>query len=241
MNKTIFGLSALLLCSCSVMVKTPLTRFDSPETRGKQGGVDGYLAYQGRNEVELTSNTLVSAPNLDRPSVQPPGHRLMANGSVGLAEKFEISLTLPAARLGVKYQILGDSHDAATKGNIPLAVTSSISSVSEEEADISSTFKLKELVYDLALVSGYRINEMWLIYGGPFILWDDIKTNYRPSASAPSVDSSGKLTSYGANLGVEASLNQQGFVRAEFAGAKTTLGKVKSGRGTYGLALGMHF
>src|SRR5688500_3581837 len=166
---------ALLLSSCSVMVKTPLNRFESPETRGKSGGVDGYLGYQGRNEIELTPSVSRRAPDLTHPSSETPGHRLMANASVGLAERFDMSLTLPEARLGAKYQLLGNPHESAEAGNIPLSISTSIAAVSEEETAYG-TIKLKELVYDLALISGYRINAHWMIYECPLSLWDELKT-----------------------------------------------------------------
>jgi hypothetical protein len=243
MKKIICCLSVLLASSCSVMVKTPLTRFDSPEARGKAGRIGGLLSYQGRNEVELTPSLLLAPPNLVNPSVEVPGHRLMASGSVGATERFDISLSLPDARLGLKYQLLGDTHETSEAGNIPLAISTSIASASQEDtgtATTTITYKLKELVYDAALISGFRINNLWLIYGGPFILWDDLKTTYRSNSSAASTDNTGTLKTYGANLGVEYTMGK-GFFRVEYAGAKTKIGQTKAGRGTYGLAIGAHF
>lgn len=238
-------IAVLLFSSCSTMVKVPLNRLDSPELRGEAGKIDGRIDYQGRNEVELSPWAGIQPPTLTTPAVQVPGHRLVANAEVSVWDRVAVTLALPQTRIGAKWQILGATYKDAQKGNIPLAVTTSVAFSHEDGNSNGSssswgTVDLHEVIYDLALISGYRINEKWLIYGGPFILWDKIKTSYKPNANSGNIDNDGKLRSFGANLGGEFSFDQ-GFARAEYAATKTRLGQAYSGRATYGLALGVRF
>lgn len=240
MKKVLFCLAAFSLSSCAVMIKVPLNRLDSPETTGKYGKAHMMAGYQGRNELELTPAAGFTSPSLSRPDAQPPGHRLIGNGQLGVGEKLDVSFTLPQSRLGVKYQILGQNQMEAEAGNIPLAATTSISYASEKEDTYygKSSLNLREIIYDVALISGYRVNKDWLIYGGPFVLWNRIRSSYRGNSLSASIDEKGTLRSVGANLGAEYTSNQI-FLRAEYAGTKTKLGQSNSGRATYGLAFGV--
>ena len=243
MKKLGFTLLALITSSCSIMVKTPMNRFESPEARGKSAGISGFAAYQGRSEVELTNDFTTTPPSLSSPSVKAPGHRLMANGSIGLGERFDINITLPETRLGAKFQILGDPLEKAEAGNIPLAINGGVSAVSEKETRTSSSqsFEMKEIVMDLGLATGYRFNKDVLLYGGPFVLWDKLHSIYTPSAGT-SVDARKTMRVYGVNVGVELGFgNSNGFARLEGAGTQTQLGGTKVGRATYGAAVGARF
>lgn len=235
MRKLALVAAALAVSSCSVMIKTPMTRFESPEVRGKPGGLDAMVGYQGRSEVVLTPSIISRPPSMDTPTMDSPGHRLMAEGAVGLGKNFDINLTFPEARLGVKYQILGAPYEDAEAGNIPLAISTSIAAVKEEETSGSRNFKLKEVVTDLALIGGYRFDNL-MIYGGPFLLWDIAQTDYNPGA----LTQKKTMRVYGANLGLEVLLNEM-YARAEFAGTKSRLGTMNVGKGTYGIAAGVRF
>jgi hypothetical protein len=201
------------------------------------------LAYQGRNELELSPWSYIAPPTLVNPKMESPGHRLVANAELNAFERVAINISLPQARFEAKWQILGDTFHEAKSGNIPLALTSSVAFSHDEDtpnASSTNSVALHEVIYDVALISGYRINEKWLIYGGPFILWDEIKSSYKQGPGFGNIDTDGTLRSFGANLGGEYTFGQA-FLRAEFAGTKTRLGQTYSGRGTYGLAMGVRF
>lgn len=241
--KTIYSLAILfLLSSCSVVVKTPMNRFDSPETRGEGGKFEGLVGYQGRNETQLTPDYLTTAPTVTSPSMPPPGHRVIMNGSVGLIESLDLTINLNEARAGLKWQLLGAPFEGAKKGNIPLSVTSSVASAKESDSGTvgnnNRSVDVKELVYDLAVVSGYRFDKTLLAYGGPFVVWDRIRTSYKTNAGTNDLE--GTLQSIGVNLGMEFDFPAL-FFRVEGAATQTQLGITKVGRATYGAALGARF
>jgi hypothetical protein len=230
----------LALTGCSIVAKTPMTRFESPEAIGEQWAPEAQLAYQGRNEVALTPNFSTRAPSLDNPSVETPGHRIVAIGALGLFERLDISASLPESRFGLKYQFLGNPFASAEKGNFSASGYGGIASLKEEEAQGGLYYQLRELQYDLGLVFGYRADHHVLLYSGPFMIWDKMKTNYRTTAGGATTSQEASSRAYGLNLGIQFN-KDKAFLRLEGAGMKTRLGNAYTGRGTYGGSVGTYF
>lgn len=249
MKKLILFLSAFagaaFVSGCSVVAKIPMNRFESPETRGTPWKLEGQVAYQGRNEVSFTEDYRFSPPTLSTPSVDTPGHRLMAQGAVSMLERLDVSLTVPDSRLGLKYQIFGSPYESREEGGFPIAVYGGVGLNNEEESGsnliqpTTSYYKLKETQFDIGLIFGYRASPQALIYSGPFVVWDNIRTTYRTNGG-PAVDQQATSRSLGLNLGLQIDVNQA-FFRLEGAGMKTRLGNADVGRGTYGIAGGVYF
>lgn len=234
---------------CAVVAKLPMNRFESPEATGRLLGAEGQVGYQGRNEVVLTNNTAVKGPSFTDPSVETPSHRLMAEGAVGLLERLDVNLTLPAARLGAKYQLLGSPHDKADKGNTSIAVSAGVGFSHDDDssptlapnslASSQSTYQLDETQWDFALVGGWRAGSDVLIYGGPFTVLDNARTTYTPFTGGVVQNQSGTIKSYGVNIGLQGSIEKV-FFRVEGAGTKTKLGNANIGRATYGAFVGVY-
>ncbi|HEY8279762.1 MAG TPA: hypothetical protein VIH99_09075, partial [Bdellovibrionota bacterium] len=207
-------LVGIFASSCAVTAKLPMNRFESPEASGKAFGGEVQLAYQGRNEVELTPAYETRAPNLNDPSVQKPGHRVISQTSVGLMERMEISLTLLQPRLGLKYQFLGDTRPKASKGNFSMALSAGAAGSSEKEYSAgtsvtpATSYELEETFVDGALILGWRLGTDALLYGGPFWVSDYLKTIYTSGTGTPAVNSSGRIDSYGMNFGVQAHVEE---------------------------------
>lgn len=235
---------------CSITAHTPMTRFESPETRGESWKVEGHVAYQGRNEISLTDNYTFRSPSLSDPSVEGPGHRLMAQAATGVSEQIDISLSLPEARLGIKAQLMGDSRAKAAAGNFPVSVYAGIGANREKESgrgifatsgSLDSLYELAETQADIGVVVGYRPTAAILVYGGPFMVWDHLTVTHRPTNSAVSTKTSKTARVYNANLGIQVNTEERIFFRLELAGARTQLGRADSTRATYGAAVGAYF
>ncbi len=246
-TSTLLAFAVIAFSGCTVVAKLPMTRFETPETEGKFLAAEGQIGYQGRSEVEFTDDFTVIPPSTTNPSVETPGHRIMANGSLGILNRLDVNLTIPEARLGLKYQFLGAPRTMAEKGNFSAAVSAGISGNDEEETGspfLSSavkTYKLHERQYDFALIGGWRFAENLMLYGGPFIVFDKVKTTYTPAPGATAQESSGTIRSLGGNFGVQVMADKNLFVRLEGAGANTKLGNANITNGTYGLSAGMYF
>ena len=114
--------SITLLSGCSITGHTPMTRFESPETRGETWKLEGQATYQGRNEISLTPDFTLWAPSLASPSIETPDHRLMVSGAMGVAERVDLSISVPETRIGVKYQPFGSTRKEAGTDNFPVAI-----------------------------------------------------------------------------------------------------------------------
>lgn len=249
MRKYALLLALPFFSGCSIMAHTPMTRFESPEVRGEAWKLEGQIGYQGRNEIKLTDDFTRRAPNLSAPSVEGPGHRLMGSAATGVHEAIDVSISLPEARLGVKVQLLGDPQNRAAVGNFPLAVYAGFGATGEEESNRSlfvasagdATYKLQETSADIGLVLGYRPTQILLLYGGPFIVWNHLKVNHRPSPGAVDTEAEKTARVYGANFGFQVNADERLFLRVEAAGSRTEMGSTTSTRGTYGASLGAYF
>ncbi|MCO5141668.1 MAG: hypothetical protein M9962_01100 [Oligoflexia bacterium] len=227
---------ALSLSSCAVTAKFPMTRFETPEATGTGERVfaEGLLGYQGRNEVEFTPDYNLRAPTVTNPSVEKPSHRLMGQGYVGLLDWFDIGLTLPNSRLGLKAQLIGEPRLRAEQGNFSAALNGGIAYSREEASsrafsNTTQAFKLTEWQMDAGLALGYRFSKNVLLYTGPFILWDFVKINYQQNTALTGTELNGTIRSVGFNLGTHITLDRV-FFRMEGAGTKTKIGNVNIGQ-----------
>lgn len=169
----IISLSAFLFSCSKIRVKTPSSRFISPEAQGKlfngqarleqQGGTEGTADFAGNrtdNPMELRNNASGPAVALD----------------LGLLDQvdFIIKGNYNAATVyTVKYQIMGDSRMNAKKGNQSLAVSVGYGyeTISETESD-SDLFdndngteaEIEQSIFETSLIYGYRPQDDTLIY-----------------------------------------------------------------------------
>jgi hypothetical protein len=245
-----FGLALLTLNGCAITAHTPLTRFESPEVQGETLRAEGFIGYQGRNEISFTPDFTTTPPDLSNGSIEEPDHRIMAQGAVGLGRRFDLSVNGPGARIGGKFQLLGEPAINSEQGNFPVSVYGGGTLSRENQTDRDSLagansperrFNLRELQIDLGLVAGLRLAPQVLIYGGPFIYWNRIRARYAPAPGAAETEQQATARVLNANIGMEINFGTPAYARVEYAGALTSIRSRTGGRGTYGFAFGARF
>lgn len=163
-------LSLLFLISCAqIELKTPSSRFMSPETSGKS--LDYGLQLMQQSGVEAKVN--IVANELDKVDLSNTASPLAYSGYVGILEKLDLiyyNYIDSASLLGVKYQILGDSRANAKEGNQSLAVTlggggQSKTTTSQDlfDEDVDKT-ELEQNLVDASIIYGYRAKDNILVY-----------------------------------------------------------------------------
>src|SRR5690606_11384168 len=132
--KALLALSGLfcLASSCAISMKMPANQFESSEVYGKTGLRTG-LSYRGQSNLELTPNQTLRAPDTETPEIGPT-HVLGANSDVGIGKRVEVTYTLLDLLTG-KVQLLGDSKQTATAGNISLSIAGTIGGLKNTEED----------------------------------------------------------------------------------------------------------
>jgi hypothetical protein len=239
----------LLLAGCSVIAHNPMNRFESPETRGE--GWEVQVGAQSRNEIELTPDFVVAAPSHSSPSINSPTHALFAQGAVGLGRNFDLSLSALESRIGGKLQVLGAPASEAEAGNFPISIRGGFGWDGSTDSDffnlgsnnrVERRNEIREIRGDIGLILGYRTSKHILIYGGPFAMWNLIKTKYSPNtAGSTTIEAESTARSLGFNVGIQGEFADNFFMRLEAAGTKTKMGNADVGRADYGLAGGMYF
>ncbi|RZA05242.1 MAG: hypothetical protein EOP11_13250 [Proteobacteria bacterium] len=244
------SLALFALSGCAITAHTPLTRFESPEVQGEFLRAEGFLAYQGRNEISFTPDFTTTPPNLSNGSIEEPDHRLMAQAAVSLGRRFDLSVNGPGARIGGKFQLTGEPAISSEQGNVPISIYGGGTLSRENQTDRDGLagansperrFNLRELQFDIGLVAGLRLAPQVLIYGGPFIYWNRIRARYAPSVGAAETEEQATARVFNANIGMEINFGTPAYARIEYAGALTSIRSRTGGRGTYGFAFGARF
>ncbi len=185
MNIISIALMLAVLSSCAkIQVKTPASRFVSPEAQGKlfagsiqaeqQTGLEGTLDLSGDrtdNPLELRNNVSDFATSLH----------------LGLLDKLDFFVKGHANAPSVynfKYQVLGSSRKDAQKGNHALAISigygQSTSSQTEEDTSIFNNqddeieAELEHSLLDASIIYGYRPENDTLVYGSIQVSKQDV-------------------------------------------------------------------
>jgi hypothetical protein len=189
-------------------------RFDSPETRGERfkshveplsfGGSGTFFAVP-----DLTANPVqINTPSFDRSNLS---YRL--SGGMGVFEDLDMDLKLSwngPVMLQLKYQILGEHELQTRSGNFAVAISGAAGlalpsgDVTNSGSGINGKYDLQFTSYDLALIAGERLTEIFMVYGGPFIT--SISYSGKITQTGPvttSLPLNGNVTQSGVNLGVQ--------------------------------------
>jgi len=157
---------------CSHSIKIPVSRFVSPEVKGRYGDVSIGGALVGVNEIQISPDVTRIPPFLDNPTIANKNRvRLLAD--FGIARKWDLFVRAPFAsinRFGIKYQLLGDPYIKAQAGNFSMALAASFGMArgSKSRKDLfnndESTVKFSNWMYDGSIILGYRFSREALAY-----------------------------------------------------------------------------
>ncbi|MBL7665648.1 MAG: hypothetical protein JNM93_10995 [Bacteriovoracaceae bacterium] len=210
-------LLSILFSSCSIAVKTPSSRFISPEAKGEFLHTDLGMSYGGYSKGELEPT---GAGPVTDPLVMKHSQGVMANGTLGFTEQVDIYVVLPertTPQVGFKFQLLGKSEKEATKKNHSLATTIAYGRAKTTDADFltSSNDKadITNRVLDFSVIYGYRAEENLLLYTG--VSYSDYDFDGKFTSGA----NSGRIFQYDSKtLGCHAGLmtsNKKWFTKLE--------------------------
>ncbi len=248
-RKNLIWISSLILfASCAIKVKVPANRFDSPETMGGHFRIKLNGGIGGTHSVLLTEDYLTKAPDTTNPTHERSTF-LRLGGGLSILENLDVEIRNFNQLLG-KYQLAGDSRQRAQAGNFALSVTGTIGYQSSKETGTplssgnkSITVKMTEVLLDAGLISGYRVADWLLLYGGPVVSRKQFWGTYQPTSTAnvtTSSEFSGGVMSFGGNLGLELGIPAFQF-RTEVAYTDVKLGNLKTGRAYFGVEIAVVF
>lgn len=175
-------LLVFLLSSCShtIKVRTPSSRYISPEAGGKlfASEVSGYYATSTRAQVNLKDE------KTDDPLVLDNKNELFEsiglNANIGLHEKFDFITSSGGSYTpilyGIKYQLIGKIRKESKKGDTSLAITVMSGKTTQTQesgedleltpVDDDTTVELKSDVMDYSIIYGQRLTDTGLAYTG---------------------------------------------------------------------------
>jgi len=218
---TLFSLVAVnVFFGCANLQTTlPTTRFESSEVPGHLHA--RFTVGAGTAEDITITNDASLRPVVFNEYITQSAE-LLAKASLGLGERFEISVkgALPSSILTKgKFQFVGDPAANAKEGNFSITITAGIGdSYLGKSGDQNGTFGpggynwsayVGTVIYDVGLIAGYRPSDRFIIYGGPFFsaysLYGSINQAQSDNGLSPAQNYplSGNGTSYGGNLGAQ--------------------------------------
>lgn len=238
MVRVLIAILAGSLAACSVNIKMPVNRFDSPETIGQPGVIKSEIGMQGTAEIVLAEDPQSNTqPNTTNPTINGDS-RVRVAAAYSAFDALDIEYRPPFGA-SFKFQLIGTSYKSAKAGNFSAAISFGGKYAMNQYPDPLSRdtiqMKLNETMFDAALIAGYRVADMFMVYGGPFITTDSFSGTWHDSVN---IDSTAKLT--GLNLGIEISATSfQG--RLEYALGKASSMESSKTIGSLGASIGYLF
>jgi hypothetical protein len=201
--KTIILLLSFIFTSCAVNMKTPSSRFLSPEVQGHiEGSISTGLSGSTNVELDTTDN------KTDNPlQLSPDVSMSLVNLEVGIKDKVDVVFIAPSkspSQLGIKFALVGKPQKRAEKGDHALSVF--ISGGREEETEVSddiffnlnqasATVETSNVV--LGLLYGYRIDSETLIGANLLLESYDFKGSFTSGSNTNLV---GKSFNYNGHI-----------------------------------------
>jgi hypothetical protein len=231
-----FASGLLVLSACAHPITTHLTanRFDSPEAAGKLGAGDIHGGFESGPLFTITPDSTVNPPDFSRAGFSHTDLDGFLAGDLGLLDQLDVGLKLRFnnTTLGqIKYQFLGEPRLSAKEGNFSLAASfagggATHNSTNTEEfalgTPITATDTLTETDLDAAVIGGYRLQDVLLIYGGPFWTRRSYSGNISQTGGATGTyPFNGIIQQFGMNVGLQANFNR-GIARVEGAGSRAS-------------------
>jgi len=262
------------------------TRMDRPEISSKPLDARLNVGAGQRSVIDLTDDTLqffyTNQFNSDSTtfsiSPEPVGADTapFAKLSLSVAPRFEVSYGAhDDNKIALKYQFYGDTADKATAGNYSQALSlgfarykddakglsmTKYSTVDEEGRIISlesfKDFEQDTYTVDLAWIHGYRVNDNFLLYGGPYFIYGVLSGEQINTYDTVDVEENGAVTTgtAQANIDLDSNGNMLGlsvageyefdfglFLTLEFSAARIEWEGASATETNSALAIGYHF
>lgn len=225
----------ILITSCShtIKVRTPSTRFISPEVGGKlfASEVSGYYAGGTEASVNLKNEKTTDPLILDNKT--DLFNSIGINANIGLHEKFDFIMTSAGRNTpilyGIKYQLIGKRRVESKKGDQSLAITIMGGNAGQTQEsgddleltpqDDDTTVELDRDSTDYSLIYGKRIKDTLLAYTGISYT----KTKISGVLDSQSVNLDGKSINYtaetlGAHMGLISYVSKVVSLKLEVSG-----------------------
>jgi len=186
LNIAVLVTCPIILAGCNTFQKPSssysLQRFAVPEVASEAWKLSAHAGYAKIHKVVLPT-TEAGMPNFDcktNNSCVEDDHLFVA-GDVSVAEGLAFTFNSQLNRISTTWQFYGENQGKAQAGNISQALVLGYSRHSDNSSTIGdinnfnpAEWSQKTQTVDLGWVGGYRIDEQWLIYGGPFVSIHDI-------------------------------------------------------------------
>jgi hypothetical protein len=213
-------LLTLTSCATDIDYHVPLTRFDSPETKGDflagDVGINWGVSHRVRTaEVAESIFPSIFDPTIDNDTATERRSHGSINASLGLLKRLDFnyeSFGDGPSMYGVKFQFFGAPEMAKSKG-FKASIKGSIGGMSEDEGTLSVNTTSGTRSYngnidvdamDAALNVGYRFNPTFLMYLNSVYSDHKVKSTLS-STSFDTVVVNGNVQTLGTLLGLRIS------------------------------------
>ena len=257
-------LSCATLIGCGTIQKPTssysLQRFATPEIASEAWRGSAHVGYAQMHKVVLPDSAN-SKPNFDCKGtplcVEKDPYFLSGGLSVmpGLAFDYNSQLN----RISTTWQFDGEYQNNAKAGNISQALVLGYSSHSESDStdvniqlELPGDFQLQSWdqttkTIDIGWVGGYRIDDKWLVYGGPFVAFHDVDNsvsiNRKSNTGLTKIDNQYNFS--GRQLGANIALKYQVFywldLNLEFVSAQYRMNNYSTNDSQLNFMLGSRF
>lgn len=188
---------------CAVAVRAPHSHLESPEVTGGTGKFILDAGISRNTNVNLTNDYTISAPNTEQPTIKMDPATPGFSPGVTLWDRVELKLKNLRAVSG-KVQLLGAPYLSAEAGNLSAALVGTIASGGITESASTYANTLDDTTFDLLALTGLRVNENSLFYGGLFHATGSFEGTWTNSTGS-TLGYAGSIETNGATLGVELS------------------------------------
>lgn len=210
----------ILLTSCATDIDyhVPLTRFDSPETKGKflAGEVGNTFGSSHKIVTAEVAETIfpdLFDANVDKDTELSRSSHLTLGAALGLLERLDASFQKygdgPSV-VGVKFQFLG-KPELDTETGFKGALKVGYGYMDENEGELTVNLagsgtrtysgEIDVDVYDASLILGYRVNPLAVTYVNGIYSYHETKSTLK-SNTFPSIIVNGVVRTYGGLAGI---------------------------------------
>lgn len=197
----------ILLQACAISMKVPISRFETPETTGQIGRFRFGMGYGTAARTTFTSDYGYASPTTIDPFVDSVQAIGFFNAQAGVLRWLDLEYKA-YNYFQAKVQFLGLPEPEATEGMWSGAVTAAFGYEDEDESSRefggsqTANYQLSQHKTDAALIVGYRIDEIFLVYGGPYMKWIEFDGSSKTYAASTATPFAGKNRLMGANAGL---------------------------------------
>lgn len=259
-NPLFLACASLLLFGCGTIQKPTssysLQRFATPEVAEEGWKPSLQIGFAEMHKVVLPDSANAK-PSYDCNSaiLCVENDPYFFQGNLSVISGLEFAFNSQLNRVSATWQFFGDFHEHAEAGNISQALVLGVSRHSESDTYVGNfdieipngftqhSWDQTTTSIDFGWVAGYRINENWLLYGGPFITLHDIDNSVTAQTDLDKIQQ--HFNFKGRQLGTNIALKYKAFswldVDLEFVSAKYELNDGSTNNNQFNLMFGTRF